>query len=282
MEEWKKWNRNIKKHPFHTSFQPFKVSKRITYASGQIIPEWFKPELKNKNTLLRHILYRRFLKMNTFVAVLGSVRSGKSYFALRYGELYMQEKKLKFNVKTQCSFELLPFFEWSYSAEDSVYIIDELQISSNPRMWWLLQNRVMNQFCDIQGLRRNLLLLPFPHLKYIDKHLRPLINYIVVTVRQGKVKWYKVVSSHIKDKFKPLYIGSINVSLPKKEVIEDYESMKKQFTDEHLNTSIELLKKEKYIPKWDVKLNVDNKFGTLISTRVPHFKSTFKTPYISS
>ena len=234
MEEWQKWNKDITKHPLHTNFQPFKVSKRITYSSGKIIPDWFKPELKDKNTLLRHIFFRKFKNMNTFIAVLGAVRSGKSYFCLRYAELYDPD----FDVKKQCSFTLLPFLKWSQVAFGSVFIVDELQISSDARQWWSLQNRVLNQFCDIQGLRKNLLLLPFPHLNYIDKHLRPLINYIVITTNQGRVKWYKMISNHIKTKYRPLYVGSIRFHKPAKENIEIYETMKKEFTDKHLKESI--------------------------------------------
>jgi len=241
MEQWHKWNKNIKKHPFHTSFQPFKVSKRITGIFGKTIPDNFFPELKHNHTLLRHILFRRYKNMNTFIACVGNVRSGKSYFCLKYAELYMKYTKQAFNVANQVSFNILPFLRWSQSCKDSSYVLDEIQLQMSPREWFNIQHKVFNAFCDIQGLRRNILLMPFPNISYIDKHLRFLLNYVVRTISQGKVVWFKVRTRHELGKSWLQRIGTIKFNKPTKHTMNVYEDVKKEFTDKHLAQSINIL-----------------------------------------
>lgn len=217
----------------------FSPMKRI-HQYGTAIPEYFRKDLMG-NTLLRHIMYRQSRKMNTFVAIVGAVRSGKSYLALRYGELYMKQFKKEFVVKKQCSFTLVPFMRWSQRETNSVYIVDEIQLSMGTREWFDIQHRVFNAFADIQGLRGNLLMIPFPNISYIDKHLRFLMNYVVHIRSQGFCHWYKVVTQHHLGKSWLDYIGSIHYQLPNDKIVNDYEDMKKIFTDAHLSDSLALL-----------------------------------------
>lgn len=242
MEQWERWNQNIAKHPFHTSFQPFKTKMRITSSYGKAIPKWFRPDLQN-NTLLRHILFRRTKNMNTFIGCVGGVRTSKSYFCLKYAEDYTKECGKEFSVKDQCSFDILHFLKWSKEAKDSAYTLDEIQLQMSPREWFDIQHKVFNAFCDIQGLRRNILLLPFPNISFIDKHLRFLLNYIARTISQGKVVWFKVMTRHELGKSWLQRIGTIRFNLPSQKTIEEYETIKKVFTDSQLDSNINLLQR---------------------------------------
>lgn len=230
-----------KKNPFYTKFNAFGVKTQITTKYGKMIPKNFRPDLWN-NTLIRHILFRRHINMNTFVAVVGDVRSGKSYFSLRLAEQLSLEAKKKFDVKKQCSFEILPFLEWSRSATDSVYVLDEIQVSMSPREWYDTQHKIFNEFCDIQGFRRNVLIMPFPNISFIDKHLRFLINYIVRTLNQGLVKWYNVKTQPELGKNWLDFIGMYDYAIPSKETLDHYEAMKKKFCDDELDDYITTLK----------------------------------------
>jgi peroxiredoxin family protein len=252
----------VKNNPFAMSFSKFGTTMRITSSYGKTIPEWFRPDLKDKNTLLRHILYRRHLGMNTFVLVLGNVRSGKSWFALKKSELYMEASNQKFDANNQVSFTLIPFLRWSNSNTDSCYLVDEIQLSMGSREWWSNQNRIFNQFCDIQGFRRNCAFFTMPNISYIDKHLRFLINYIVVTVNQGLVRWYKVNARHHIGKFWLDYMGTYRVSKPTKETTNIYEAMKKKYNDQHLKRSIELL--EEIQNPQNVKAYEDKRTGRIL------------------
>jgi hypothetical protein len=83
--------------------------------------------------------------------------------------------------------------------------------------------------------------MPFPNISYIDKHLRFLINYIVRTLHQGKIVWYKINTLHELGKSFLNKIGTIKFDKPSDETIQAYESQKKQFTDLNLDENIELL-----------------------------------------
>ncbi len=228
------------KNQFSMNFTPFKSNQRISSIYGKTIPEWFRPDLKN-NTLLRHILYRRHRGMNTFVLILGNVRSGKSWTGLKFCQLYSTQSNKRFNVDKQVSFTIPKFLRWSSENMDSCYLVDEIQLSMSSREWWSIQAKIFNQFCDIQGFRRNCAFFTLPNISYIDKHLRFLINYIIVTINQGFVAWYKVKMKHHLGKGWLSPMGTIKVSKPSKHVTNKYELMKKIFNDQHLKDSIELL-----------------------------------------
>lgn len=241
-EAWKQYVDHPERNPFSMKFSNFKSSMRVTSLYRGGIPDWFMPQLKDKNTLLRQILWRKEIGMNTFVACLGNVRTSKSYFCLKYAELYSNLSGKEFNVEEQCSFsDILHFLRWSQTATDQAYVLDEIQIGMSPRQWYNIQHRVMNQFCDIQGWRRNLLLMPFPNISYIDKHLRFLLNYVCRTLSQGVVLWWKVSTRHELGKTWLIPLGSIKFKLPTPKTVEAYEKKKKIFTDQHLKDSIELM-----------------------------------------
>ena len=225
---------------FATKFNTFAPKMMIYSQYGKKIPPNFKPHLRS-NTLLRHIFYRQLKNMNSFVLVLGAVRSGKSWFAIKMAELFMKEQKKEFSVKDQCGFDPVHFLKWSSTNEGSCYVLDEIQLSMGAREWYDTQHKIFNQFADIQGFRRNCLFLTLPNIAYVDKHLRFLMNYVVRTLHQGKVIWWKVKMREEVGKGWLDFVGSVKVSKPSKKITDDYEAEKKEFNDEHLRKSIEEL-----------------------------------------
>ena len=239
-EEWRKFVNHPEKHPFAMKFSPFKQNFKITKTYTSQIPKNFKPNLMDF-TLLRQILYRRSRGMNTFIFIFGNVRSGKSWTGLKLLELYMKENNQELDVDKQVSFTLPKFLKWSSTQTDSCFMVDEIQLSMGAREWWNVQHRIMNQFCDIQGFRRNLAIFTLPNVSYVDKHIRFLCNYYIVTINQGFVRWGKHWMRHELGKGGLVKIGDMDVSKPSPSVTEPYEAMKKEFNDEHLKKSLEIL-----------------------------------------
>ena len=222
---------------FSMKFTPMGSPQRITSMFGSNIPKWFRPDLFNKNTLLKQILYRRYKGMNTFVLILGNVRSGKSWGGIKFCELYDPS----YDVSKSCSFTIPKFLRWSSENMDSTYLVDEIQLSMGAREWYTLQHRVFNQFCDIQGFRRNCAFFTLPNISYIDKHIRFLINYVMVTITQGLIAWYKVKTLHHLGKAHLEFGGTYRMSKPTKRNTTIYEAMKKKYNDQHLKESLKLL-----------------------------------------
>lgn len=226
------------RNPFFMKFEPFRHAKIITYSSSLRIPKNF---LRNEITLLRFIMYRRKLNMNTILLVVGNVRTGKSYLALKIAEEYCRLNKTHFNVRKQCSFEIIPFLRWSQNAVDSVFVLDEVGVTLNSQDWFTIQSKIMRNFIQAQGFRRNLLIIVLPSIAFLLKSIRFMVNYVVETIQQGTIKWYKMVMRHSLGKGHISYMGILRFGLPSKETVEEYENMKKEWNDEQLDTDIEQL-----------------------------------------
>lgn len=222
---------------FAMDFSKFKPHKKYDYKDRSHIPDWFYPNLESQ-ILLRHILYRRHLNMNTILLIVGAVRTGKSYMALKIAETYCKILNLDWDVKKQCSFEIIPFLKWSQRERDNIFVIDEVGVSLNPQEWWTIQNKVFRNFTQAQGFRRNVMVLVLPNVSFLNKSIRFMVNYIIETRGQGKGYVQKLVMNHTRGKGFPMGIGYIKFSLPSKETIEYYESMKKKWNDDRLAEDI--------------------------------------------
>ena len=224
-------------------FRPF-TSPFVLHEPGSLgIPKDFHPELKLRNfDLMRMLLFRQTKSMNTFIIVVGSPRTSKSYFAMKIAELYSEYGDKKFDVEKQLSFDLKPFIEWSQEATDSIFILDEIGVNLSPDQWWDIQSRIMRRFTQIQGFRSNVLLMVCPSVIFLQKSFRFLSSFGVETVAQGLVKWYKINMRQLHGKGYLNYMGHIKFSEPSKETLEKYEAMKKEFNDKMLAEDLEYLR----------------------------------------
>lgn len=234
------------KSQFEVSFTPMELHRRSGIKGKQYIPEWFR---KKDPLLFRHIFWRLKMKMNTIILIVGAVRTGKSYLGLKMAEGYIKRmnkrdetgKRIKFDVKEQCSFDVLPFLKWSQTATESAYVLDECGITLSAQEWWTIQNRVFASFTQSQGFRRNLMILVLPNISFLNKRVRFLCNYIVETKSQGFGYLRKLVMNHTFGKGYPTMMGGIKWGLPTKRTIEYYENMKKVWNDKILAESVAML-----------------------------------------
>lgn len=112
---------------FSCDFTPFR-SEKIIYYGGTKIPSNFYP---GQNILLRQVLFRQSQNMNSFILVVGAVRTGKSYFGLKFAEKYAELKGKPFDVWKQVSFDIRPFLVWSKTATTGIFILDEVGCNLN-------------------------------------------------------------------------------------------------------------------------------------------------------
>ena len=222
---------------FEMDFKSFNTTTVIY--SGEKIPEDFYPR---ECLLMRHVLYRQEKNMNVFVLVVGAVRTGKSYFSLSFIERYCKLRKIPFSVKNHVSFDLKPFLIWSQNATDNIYLLEELGTSLNPQEWFTVQSKIMRNFCQTQGFRRNILIMTLPNVAFLLKAIRFMCNYICETGSyQGQVHVNKIKMSHSRGKGWFNYLGTIKFPLPDKKTIDEYETMKKEWNDLHLKEDLNYL-----------------------------------------
>lgn len=228
---------------FAMNFSPFSSQRRITFYSSLKIPRNFHSD---KINILRFALWRNKKNMNTIMLICGSVRTGKSYNALRLGEDYTNAQGKEFDVRNQCSFEVLPFLKWSKQATDNLYILDEVGNTLNAQDWYKVQSKIMRNFVYAQGFRRNVLIVVLPNTISFMKSFRSMVNYSIKTKEQGFGTWYKNNVDYLTGKImRPYYMGNIKFSLPSENVIKEYEEMKKEWNDTQLKEDIEQIESMK-------------------------------------
>jgi hypothetical protein len=179
--------------------------------------------------------------MNVFIIVVGSVRSGKSYFALKFAEEYSRVKGESFDVEKQCSFDIKPFLLWSKETTKGIYILEEVSSSLNPTEWFTIQVKIMRNFCFCQGFRTNVLIMTLPNVAFLLKAIRWMSNYVIETQYQGLVSISKVCMNHTKGLGFPEYIGNLRFSMPSEDTVKRYEQMKKEWNDKHLSQDLDYL-----------------------------------------
>ena len=223
---------------FDMDFSGIKQHRRRKFKSRGDIPDDFHPHTP---FFLRHILYRRALNMNSIILIVGAVRTGKSYMALKIAESYCKMLKKKFDVEKQCSFEIIPFLEWSQEETDNIYVLDEVGVSLNPQEWYSIQSKVFRNFTQAQGFRRNVMILVLPNASFLLKAIRFMCNYVIETRYQGTGYIRKLIMNHTRGKGYFLNMGMIKFKKPTAQTVKRYEKMKKIWNDQQLKADIDAL-----------------------------------------
>lgn len=225
---------------FETHFSKFQInSGNIYYLKDITIPKAFYPNLPY---ILRVLLYRQKMNMNTFVLIVGNPRSSKSYCAMKIAEEYCAIRKIPFDIEKQLTFDdVKKFLVWSQTATDSIFILDETGTTLSPDLFWSLQQRVMRKFCQVGGFRKNILIWVLPSIIFIQKGFRFLTNYALMTKKQGLVEVYKIVVNQLIGKGYPDRIETMEFGLPSSHLIEKYEALKRKWNAEDLKKDIEWL-----------------------------------------
>lgn len=227
------------------NFSQFTVSNtdrsNITSFRDIGIPKDFHSQ---KPFILRALLYRNQINMNTFVLVVGNPRTSKSYCSMKLCESYLEVLGKDFNVSEQLTFDdVKKFLTWSSRAEESAFILDETGTSLSPDMFFSLQQRIMRRFVQTQGFRKNVLFWVLPSIVFIQKGFRFMSNYAIRTLQQGNAEIYKVVVNQLIGKGYPDRIETLNYSFPKESTCKTYEEMKHKWNDEELRSDIAFLDK---------------------------------------
>jgi hypothetical protein len=83
--------------------------------------------------------------------------------------------------------------------------------------------------------------MTLPNVAFLLKAVRWMSNYCIETQYQGFVSVSKIIMNHTKGLGFPEYIGNIRVSLPSEKTIKEYEGMKKEWNDKHLQEDLDYI-----------------------------------------
>jgi len=181
---------------------------------------------------------------NWMCVVVGETGSGKSYCAMRIGEILDPE----FSIKRVC-FTPKEFMDVLNSGElkkGSAIILDEAGISLSSREWFTVSNKLMNYILQSFRHRNLFCLFTVPSLSFIDSQSRVLFHHLIEPVKiirsknmvKCKIKEIQVNPQSGKSYYKRprasnnVVLNRINISKPSLSLINDYELKKTRFTKE--------------------------------------------------
>jgi len=193
---------------------------------------------------------------NFVAAITGSTGSGKSYSALREGEVLDET----FDVDNICFqpkefMNLINGVTKKLKKKGAVLVYDEIQVSHGHLDYRSMQSKMLNYVLQTFRHRNFILFMTSPHFSYINASCRKLFHCRMETVHiNQKLKLCKLKplllqtnqsSGKIYQKYLRVSIKgqgtfplkSINVRMPSKDLIKAYEEKKNKFTED-LNIKI--------------------------------------------
>jgi len=221
--------------------------------------------MSSENVFFTSIKKRVSRNGNAVIAILGSVGSGKSYFALRLGELLDPD----FSIKN-CSFSPSDFLALVRSKPlGSVLVMDDAGLTIPARQFMTMSNRFMSMALESCRFKNQVLVLTMPSLAMIDKNARRLLNYCfwMESVDRARCEstatMYFVSTNPIHDRIyykhpmqNNLQIDSLTLSKPSDPLIRAYELYKKERLDAlYARMQLDLRKAEGEAPSSKEDLN---------------------------
>lgn len=268
----------------------------IMYKEGeQSWITWIKKRIKNN--------------LNFLAITEGPTGIGKSWAMIRIAydiDNTFEARQIAFSFKQVM--EIINS-DWFKEKKWKTIIFDEAQITISNRQWQSLTNKLMNYLLSTFRHRNIILLFTSPYADFLDSQTMKLMHCKLEIRGHSR----KINKTHIRpkllqynSKLKKFYEHSLYVSnrggakklvnwfvtKPPKHLIEPYEKMKVEFTDE-LNKAIQLdlekldeIKKPKKLIKTDAESDIIlivNKFNgdmkkaaEFLSTSVPNIYKTYR------
>ena len=225
--------------------------------------EKIKAQFKDKpkeGYFLGYVKQRIKKNKNFLCAITGPTGSGKTYSSLRIAEVLdsdFNKDRIVFTPK-----EFINLLNGNSLKSGSVIVFDEAGVSLNNRAWQSIANNLIQYVLQTFRHKNYIVIFTAPDFSFIDKASRKLfhsymetkgINFtknkcnlkpfmLQVNQRNGEL-YYKYLTAVI-PRIGETKIQSLDVGLPSKDLIKEYEVKKTEFTY-NLNQDIERKLKEK-------------------------------------
>lgn len=235
-------------------------------------------------TITRKISNRIFKrKQNALIVIYGEPGSGKSWLALRLGEIFEGKRFIK-HLKKRIIFKPLQFVDLMKTRppRGSVVIFDEAGCGMYNREWYSQSNKEIIKILQTFRTMGLIVIFTVPHLDYIDTQARKIFQYTIETQKvdhenkrtYAKIKRYKY-DSMLEKSYNPyLRRGGNKYKIskfkpPHNIVTEQYEEMantyKMKIIEEAQNTLHTMERKEE--KKQSKKLNLEKVVEDILNNR---------------
>ena len=210
--------------------------------------------METENDLLSRVRRRLETNRNWLCMIVGDTGSGKSFTALKIGELLDPDFDAK-NVAFS-PLELIQLIKISKPGD--VVVMDEAGIQFGARNFMSRSNKILSGIFQAFRFKQIILIWTLPDLSMIDITARRLLHTYIETIgvdykhEQTVVKWfdvkidrwtgeYKHVYPRIMTSEGPVVVRTVRFGKPSDELIEAYESKKSKAFDEMLDNYEKML-----------------------------------------
>lgn len=195
--------------------------------------EYLKTIPKTKGYVLRLYIETKLLKgYSPIVLITGHTRGGKTCTALKIAE----DVQPDFNFEKQYFYKIKDFVMNLNKLEGKVVIIDEVGYQLSSLTWWSNLNKIMNYILQTQGLRNVCYIFCLPHLEYLAKHIRRMIDVVCEMKDKGIMSVYFVQTIYSKLDGRKTYLYNIEtlVNIPLPKCYKEFKDYEKQFKSDIL------------------------------------------------
>lgn len=183
------------------------------------------------------------MNRNLLIVICGETGSGKSYSALTIAKLINP----KFDVKKHVVFNVEQFMKILNSGKlrkGYVIIWDEAGVGVPAKEWYTISNKAIGYVMQTFRHMNLCVIFTTPTFEYIDKTIRVLFHVLIETIRidyENEVVKCKVKQNKYNPTFGKPYTqyywvnGAkqtvVNIRKPTKDLVNDYEEVKKEFSE---------------------------------------------------
>lgn len=194
----------------------------------QIKADFLKSLPVSKQYILKMYLQHKLKQgYSPIIVIVGHTRGGKTCTGLKVSE----DLDGDFDFNQQYFYEIKTFVNNLDRLIGRTVIIDEAGYNLSSLNYWSYVNKTMNYLLQTQGVRNICYFFVLPHLEYLAKHIRRMIDVIIEIVDKGIAKIYFVQTFYSKIDGKKTFLYNIEtlVNIPLPKCFEEFKEYEKTF-----------------------------------------------------
>ncbi len=189
----------------------------------------------NPYAFFNTLKWRNTQNKNNITIMTGEVRSGKSYSAIKIGEILDPD----FDVTEHLFFNPTEFFKYFKTATEKTIIFDEGSEAFDRRTWYDIINRIMGSLVTRTGYQKNNLFITLPIISDLDVRIIRKIHFHLIALYYNMEKQMNVLKAHrmktifeIGKSYHARFPRLINLSMASKKNIKNYDKMKLEWNQQ--------------------------------------------------
>ena len=241
-------------------------------------------ETPKDNPFDRYIDWRIKKNKNAIIIWNGPTGSGKTYAAIRKAYDLSQRFGTNFSIKDNVDFRFSDMMQKMLLPQNSkpgtCFVFEEVGVTGgggSSREWQSKVNKFFFSFLQTARHRNQVLMFTCPHFGFLEKGARSLVHMQLISLGinyQNKVSYWKPFTLQVNSMTGKIYmkylrfksqggtsfLRCLNITLPPKDILDDYEKLKTKFTTD-LYTQAKVVEKPKRVYGKVDTARVDNYIG---------------------